>query len=335
MIELTTPRGLHVVVPEKSSEDNSPRFSVDQAEQAAEYYEANGYVIVHGLFSAETCDTIRSLWDQEVKPSGRHIYRQATAKAERHQLNENGWVMNPILNLQSVDTRAFPRFRDFATNQILTSPRLAKVFRALLGDTPKVVQSMYFEGNSATWEHQDSYYLDSTEVGSMAAAWVALEDIEARAGRFFVCPGSHKMLVSEHGFENNIADNHDVYIESVVAKVRELGMPIRAPRLEKGDVLFWNSLTIHGSLDSQDTKHSRSSITVHAIAAKDRFLQLQMREQDLPTTNVNGVELFRPKDQAHLANRAVLWIEGHFPKQFYWLKRAAIRAISKRKSLQA
>ena len=47
-----------------------------------------------------------------------------------------------------------------------------------------IVQSMYFEGNSVTWEHQDSYYLDDEIVGNMIAGWVALENIKANAGRF-------------------------------------------------------------------------------------------------------------------------------------------------------
>ena len=54
-----------------------------------------------------------------------------------------------------------------------------------------IVQSMYFEGNSVTWEHQDSYYLDDEITGTMIAGWIALEDIECDAGRFFICPKSH------------------------------------------------------------------------------------------------------------------------------------------------
>jgi phytanoyl-CoA hydroxylase len=328
MIELKTPRGLPTRVPETAAEDPSPKFAPDQLGEIAAYYEENGYVVVRGLLPAERCDEMRWLWDEEIKPSQAHIYRQATAKAERHQLNDKGWVMNPILNLQSVDPSRYKRFRRVATDGVLTGDGMASVFRKLLGDTPKIVQSMYFEGNSATWEHQDSYYLDSVNVGSMAAAWIALEDIAPRAGRFFVCPKSHRMLVSQHGLENNIVDNHEAYIASVVAKIVELGMEIRAPRLEKGDVLFWNSLTVHGSLDSSDPRHSRSSITCHAIPARDRFLQFQMIPKDLPTTTVNGVEVYRPKDLASLKNRLVLWVEGSFPGPFYWLKRMAIRAVA-------
>ena len=152
-------------------------------------------MIVRAAVAPESCNAIRELWDREVKPSRDFIYRQATAKAERHVFNAQGWVMNPILNLQSVDPRKYPTFRSFATQQILTAPGLTRApcGEHLLTEQPKIVQSMYYEGNSATWEHQDSYYLDSEHFGSMAAAWIALEDIDATAGRFFICPGSHKI----------------------------------------------------------------------------------------------------------------------------------------------
>ena len=327
MIELCTPRGLPVQVPETLAEDPSPRFEAGDLAAIRRYYQDNGYVIVSRLFASEVCDTQRRLWEEEVKPFGGHIYRQATAKAERHVFNENGWVMNPILNLQSVDPRHFPRFRSYATDAVLASAKLRDVFTGLLGERPKVVQSMYFEGNSATWEHQDSYYLDSENVGEMAAAWIAMEDIVARAGRFFVCPGSHKFKLDQHGLENNIAEHHDEYIASVVNKIEQLNLPIKAPALQKGDVLFWNSLTIHGSLNSQDTRHSRSSITCHAIPSSRLFLHHQILLWDVATDTVNDTRFFRPKDLAALKNRLIFQAEIRFPSLFYWLKRKAVKQV--------
>lgn len=324
MISLKTPRGLPVQVPESLAEDVSPRFDVGDAEGFVRYYRDNGYVIVRDLITAGQCEKIRALWEAEVKPFGGYMYRQATARAERHQKNRNGWIMNPILNLQSVDPRHFPGFRDYASNSILSDGRLHRSLTALLGGHPKVVQSMYFEGNSATWEHQDSYYLDSEAVGEMAGAWIAVEDISASAGRFFICPGSHKIELAEHNIYNNIAENHERYIASVVDRIRLENLEIRAPILFQGDVLFWNSWTIHGSLDSQDARHSRSSITCHAIPQSRRFLQLQTRVLDLKTDDVNGTRIYRPKDLASARNRLVLGVESHFPKPFYWLKKQAI-----------
>ncbi len=290
MIALKTPRGLSVKVPELPQEDPSPKFNADDRRSIKTYYDANGYVIVKSLFEADACDQIRRLWDTEIKPSRHFIYRQATARAEKHVFNAQHWVMNPILNLQSVDPKLYPRFRSFATENILTAKALGETFRTLFGgENPKIVQSMYFQGNSATWEHQDSYYLDSEKLGAMAAAWIALEDIVASAGRFFVCPRSHQLDLGKQKVGNNIADNHEVYIQSVVAKICEKGLEIRAPLLNKGDVLFWNAWTIHGSLDSQDLEHSRSSITCHAIPDSHRFLQLQTRILPLDLDVVNGI----------------------------------------------
>ena len=327
MIELKTPRGLHVAVPESLAEDPSQRFAPDQLDAIRDYYLEHGYVVVRGVVPAETCATMRRLWDDQVKPCGNFIYRQTTARAERHQLNENGWVMNPVLNLQSLDPHRLGEVRRYACENVLTAATLVEVFTALLGDRPKIVQSMYFEGNSATWEHQDTYYLDSETSGRMAGAWIALEPIAAEAGRFFVCPHSHQLELERHSVENNMADNHEVYIASVVEKIRQRGLAIRAPRLEMGDVLFWNSKTIHGSLDSQHASSARSSVTCHAIPARDRFKQMQARIIDLPTDSINGAEIFRPKDLARWRNRAILWVESRFPGPFYRLKQYAIRSL--------
>ncbi len=324
MLELKTPRGLAVQVPETEAEDPSPKFDVADIGGITSYYRDNGYVVVRNLIAKDRCSQIRALWDTEVKSFDGYMYRQATAKAERHVRNGNGWIMNPILNLQSVNPSHFPRFRQFATENILTDRNLSRVFTAFLGDAPKIVQSMYFEGNSATWEHQDSYYLDSESVGEMTAAWIAIEDISARAGRFFVCPKSHKIRLDDHSLYNNIAENHEGYIQSVVQKIRDEKLAIRAPVLNQGDVLFWNAWTIHGSLDSQDAKHSRSSITCHVIPNKKKFLQLQTRTFDLPTDKVQDTYVFRPKDLSKAKNRLILGIESTFPTSFYWLKKKAI-----------
>ncbi len=332
MIKLKTPRGLPVDVPETLSEDPSPKFDLGDVRAIKAYYDVNGYVVVRGLFSAELCREVRGLWDSDIKPFRGFMYRQATAKAERHTLNENGWVMNPILNIQSLNPRPFRRFRDFVTANVLTGERMTQAFATLLGSAPKIVQSMYFEGNSATWEHQDSYYLDSEEAGEMAAAWVAVEDIAPSAGRFFICPGSHRIKLDDHGIENNIAENHETYILSVVERIKQANLSIRAPFLEAGDVLFWNALTIHGSLDSQDSRRSRSSITCHAIPRSRKFMQWQTRVTDVKTTDVNGVAVFRPKDLTQARNRAVFAVESYFPKQFYWLKKRALLHLIRQKA---
>ena len=98
LIELTTPNGLKAAVPRTPADDPSPHFVPDQLGEIREYYSANGYVVVRGALDPKACDAMRALWDAEVKPSAAPIYRQASARLESNAYNEQGWVMNPVLN---------------------------------------------------------------------------------------------------------------------------------------------------------------------------------------------------------------------------------------------
>ena len=327
MLKLNTPHGLSVSVPETEIEDVSEKYSISELEDAKAYYESNGYVVFKNVIPSVDCDEAMRLWELEVKSSTKYLYRQATAKAETNKFNNSGWVMNPILNLQSLNPKYFKQLRTHTVERILTSESLVSILKFIINDAPKIVQSMYFEGNSATWEHQDSYYLDSENIGKMVACWIALEDITAAAGRFFVCPGSHKLNLGLQNIETNIADNHDVYINSVVEEIKRQKLEIRPPKLDKGDLLLWNSWTIHGSLNSQDQKRSRSSITCHVIPASDKFLQLQSRSWMPETDDLNGVKVWRPKDQAKIKNKVAMSIESNFPTIFHWIKRAAVKQL--------
>ena len=201
--------------------------------------------------------------------------------------------------------------------------------RVLLRDKPKLVQSMYFEANAATQAHQDTYYLDAERLGGMAAGWFALEDITMESGRFYVCPGSQKIDIAQNGGNFDIAFNHARYTELVRRIIADNRLELRAPALSKGDVLFWNSRTIHGALPTQDPRRSRTSMTAHYIPDASRFLQYQSRNKPLYLETVNGMRVHRPKDLSRPWHRAVLWCRTAFPKQFRFVQRLAIKAVTR------
>ena len=321
MIKLKTPHGLPVNVPEIASEDPSSKFSINELDGIREYYSEYGYVIVKNIFPRQKCTEIMELWNEEIKNFDGYIYRQTSAKPEKNLKNDQGWVMNPVLNIQSMDPKNFLKFRQYSTENILCDLNLSNIFSLILSDDPKIVQSMYFEGNSATPEHQDSYYLDSEKNGEMVAAWIALEKITAKAGRFFICPKSHKIKLDDLNLHNNISKNHKIYIQSLVKKIKDESLPIRAPILNQGDVLFWNSLTIHGSLDSSDVYNSRSSITCHAIPNNKKLIQLQTIALNLITQKISNTHIHKPKDLSVFKNRFIFQIESNFPNLFYFIRK--------------
>lgn len=330
MLELLTPNGIAVSVPETISEDPSPRYTLAQLEGARAYYLDQGYVIVSGVFDDRTCDLMRRLWAEEVKTSKSPIYRQTGSDLQVNKFNEQGWIMNPVLNPHSVDPKEFGKFREATKKKILASANLSAAFKAFLGERPKIVQAMYFEGNSATWEHHDSYYLDSEVIGTMAAGWIALEDIHAEAGRFFICPKTHRLPWPRQSKQDNVADAHDEYIKKVIETFRTSNAEIRAPALKKGDVLFWNAFTVHGSMGTVHDQHSRSSMTCHAIPASHKFLKLHHILVDVPTEDLGEALIYSPKDLARVKYRVIKWLEWNMAPLFYKAKSIAVkRAISR------
>jgi len=86
--------------------------------------------------------------------------------------------------------------------------------------------------------------------------------------------------------------------------------------MNSGDILFWNSRTVHGSLDSQSKINSRSSITLHAIPETHKLMQFQSRLRDLETDDLKNSLIHRPKDQSKFINRLIFAIESNFPSVF-------------------
>lgn len=240
-------------------------------------------------------------------------------------------MLNSILNLQSLDPRVFGNFRSEA-ERIFTNDFIKSALFLIFGEPGKLMQSMYFQGNPATWPHQDSYYLDSEHIGAMTAAWIAAEDIAPGAGRFFVYPESHKIDMKKNGGDFDIAFNHDRYKQLVKDIIKKKNLECRAPALAKGDVLFWNAKTIHGSLPTSQPEMSRRSFTAHYIPESHRFLQFQSRIKSLNISIVNGMQIHRAKDQIKTVNQAILFIESRFPRVFGITKKTAIKILTSIKS---
>jgi phytanoyl-CoA hydroxylase len=327
MHTIKSPIGTDISIPEQAAE-NGQSFSLAELSEASRYYEENGYVVIRGVIDPAVCDELRGAFSNTVKQYPGHIYRQATANPEKNRINEFGFVMNPILNLQSLSLFRFAPLKRLAMHTF-ASDAIKSINRAFFGEDVKLVQSMYFEGNSETWPHQDTYYLDSEKIGTMAGCWYALEDIDAGAGRFFVVPGSHKIDMVKNGKDFDVEFNHGRYKELVRKILAESNLEFRAPFLAKGDVLLWNSKTIHGSLRTTHPQFSRSSLTAHYIPASHRFLQFQARIKPLQLKEYDGMAFHCPKDMDRLSSRVVLAIETTFPKTFQMTKRFAIKALVK------
>lgn len=292
------------------------------------YYQTNGYVIQRGLIPPELCDAAMAAFKKEVKPYKGYLYRQASGNPEKHLIKDNNYMINAVMNIQDLQKNKFGDFQKLGM-QILTHPNMRSVVQAIMQEEPIIAQTMYFEGNPATWPHQDKDYLDANKPGAMVAAWIAVEDIHPGAGRFYVYPKSHKIDIEKIGKNLNIILDREAYKKLVVDTINEHNLECQAPALKKGDVLFWHGKTIHGSLTTTQPQHSRSSFTVHYMPVSRTLLQLQVRQKKLNLHELNGMKVNFPKDQNQVINKMIFLFETTFPKLFRKVKRRAIELHSK------
>jgi phytanoyl-CoA hydroxylase len=324
----TCPLGHPLEIPQTVDEASDKYLALRSEEDLRSYYDDNGYVVMRNLVPAGLCNELLQHFKQEVKTYKGFIYRQASANPEKHKFTQSGFMLNSILNLQSVDSQHFPNFRKTGVG-ILSHPNIQKALNTLMGEPAKLVQSMYFEGNPVTWAHQDCYYLDSERDGAMIGIWLALEDIHPAGGRFYIYPTSHKIDIKKNGGDFDIAFHHDRYKHLVKNIIQDFKLECVAPALRKGDVLFWGGKTIHGSLATFEQQYSRNSITGHYIPDSTRFMQFQSIVKPLKLKNVNGMNMNFPKDLDEAKNKAILKVETTFPKTFQLAKKVAIKMFVK------
>lgn len=227
------------------------------------YYEENGYVVVPGLVPHHLIDKLMALYQRDILHTKAKFYRQNTNVYDRNRMTPAGHVIQSFLDVHHY--KRFPEFRQAALD-LYFSPELLQGLSSTTGHARhNLMQSMLFDANAATPPHQDWWYLDSVPNGQLLGAWIALEDIHEDAGRFYVMPGTHRVTMHEANMP------HSEWLGRMRDFMERNKDQVRAPALKKGDVLFWNSRTIHGALDTRDERYSRKSLTAHFMPAQMTF----------------------------------------------------------------
>lgn len=228
-----------------------------------EFYEKNGYYIFQKIIPEPLIDKLLEQYNSDILPAKNYYFRQSSNRWEKNKITEYGYSEESFLNIH--DYPNYPSFCE-AAMQIFCSQQVRDALTQLT-ESPKhnLMQSMLFDLNAATPAHQDWYYLDSIPNGHLLAGWFALEDIHKEAGRFYVLPESNQV-----DFDLTLDEkvSNAPYVQKLKDYVDAHQCNIYAPPLQKGDVLFWNSRTIHGSLETVNPKYSRKSLTAHYLPSQ-------------------------------------------------------------------
>ena len=222
-------------------------------------FQDEGYVIVRDLINEEL---IKNILDclEKFKSKNIFYYTQSSHTwVKSSKTSKEGYLIDSI---QSPTKQSNCGQLKSAAEKIISCNEISKILQEI-SEKRKFInwQNMLFDKSTGTIDHADTWYLDTKPRGNMIAAWIALEDINESAGRFFVYPKSHKLNIQEN-INKTFKDNYS-YAKFMHKFTKENNLKKFAPALRKGDVLFWHPFTIHGSLNQKDNKFSRKSLTAH------------------------------------------------------------------------
>lgn len=224
-------------------------------------YAADGWHVVRGAMPEPLVRELVERFAGDSKPSADPQLRQ-NGRREPHKIDANGFMKVPLLDPHIGGNPKLEGFRTAILDLACSAAMLEALATVTLHPRHILQQVMMFE-QAATPPHQDWVYLDSFPQGCLTAAWVALEDISPDATRFFVIPGSQDF---DREFPRDWIIGSSRYTEAMTEIVKtQFADRIVIPQMNAGDVLFWNSRLIHGSLAGVDPTRSRLSLALHYL----------------------------------------------------------------------
>lgn len=153
---------------------------------------------------------------------------------------------------------------------VLMNDKICRFLEIVFDDSPLCFQGLTFEKGSGQGFHQDTAYVVIDQPLELAAAWIALEDIQPNSGELMYIVGSHQLTGWKFGGTSKHWDPdlhgseaHDEWSQRLIRRSEEMGLEKRLFRPRKGDVLIWSADLVHGGSPVGDKSLSRRSIVGH------------------------------------------------------------------------
>jgi len=166
--------------------------------------------------------------------------------------------------------------------------------RWALDGEPVLFGSLTFDVGSEQEPHMDAAFFYTQPENAMAAAWIALEDVDADSGPLFYVDGSHRFprlyasevlernpelaqRVMEHRKRSKRPDYalselvYQAYSKRLQERLAEANAVRQPALIKKGDVFVWDGWLVHGGMPRLNRALTRRSMVVHYIRSGCRF----------------------------------------------------------------
>lgn len=255
---------------------NSLSTPVSGLAQALAQWRSDGVVIFRGALPGSLVDLFREDF----------AYLRSHSKSFDLIVNDDSdWGDKPIASFPPARLEAFGiRFVHIHTISkaaILLSlaPAVTEFLTHVFRAPPCILQSLTFFRGSQQAVHADYPYVNAqTKLGTLAASWVALEDVSPDAGPLVYFPKSHSVeTIGTFDWGNGSAVHTPGASLSSADYSSYLGQRIQANGLEpvmycpkKGDVLIWHGALAHGGLRVANPNLTRQAYVTHYTSLEAR-----------------------------------------------------------------
>lgn len=210
------------------------------------FFQAEGYLIVKGLFEPGELDDIRSTFERIGETTVAGHFEPVFDPDNPDPLKRYPRVMHPH------------RFNQTAMKYMLHKPMM-DVLENLYGEPALAAQSMYYykpPGSRGQALHQDNFYL-KVEPGNCIAAWTAIDAADEENGCLLVVPktSGYEVVCPELADEKESFTTH--YVKPPKDKKAVPAV------MDEGDVLFFNGNLIHGSYRNKSKDRFRRAFICH------------------------------------------------------------------------
>jgi phytanoyl-CoA hydroxylase len=226
------------------------------ADHVAHYID-HGYVVFGGAVSADLLDEylafLERCWDDPSSP----VWVHSGGKLVRMSRD----LYDDVAKVASLHAY-FPR-----AGELLFPLPVLRFLTQIYDRPPVAFQTMSMRLGSEEPLHLDSGPLSLTEPMSLAASWLALEDVRENSGEFEFVPGCHRLPEQLYHGTTKAHNGDMLEYGRVLAKTLEMckdrGLKTERFMARAGDVLIWHGDLMHGGAVIEDRSRTRKSLVTH------------------------------------------------------------------------
>lgn len=247
-------------------------INADVLTQIQKQYWTEGFVIIRDVLDPGLIEGLVTGIDKQLVPYRGDLPRHlgVDTPLQPNRFTDDGLILNSVMNPHALDVPALAEFTA-AFWRLVSSAELGRCLLSLAGQLDyQIFQGILFFVCLRTEAHIDSFSGDMWPRGGACTLWIPLEDVGDSSGPPFVF--SYKQLsdlAMEFGVDSDVWDHANPNYLASCRYADELKRLIAARDLKPtpilagpGDVVIWNSLTVHGSMPAPSPVRSRRSIQV-------------------------------------------------------------------------